>query len=195
MGQIDVNLEQINPDFYLSNGHKWLFSPKGSAILYVKPSLQSMVMPTTISGEGEGANEWQMYFNYQGTADDTAYMSMEAALQFRGDFGDKQIKNYIHSLALEVGEEVANMWNTYVMVTNEEGVGALVNVKFPTDNATLASQVVNTLFDGEQNGGRYTYLVVYQFEEKMWARFSCQIFNELGDYQWVAQRTLEILGL
>jgi selenocysteine lyase/cysteine desulfurase len=28
MGQIPVNITDINPDFYVSNGHKWLYSPK-----------------------------------------------------------------------------------------------------------------------------------------------------------------------
>jgi len=162
----------------------------GSAILYVKPSLQPLIMPTAISGEGEGANPWQLNFNYQGTADDTAYMAMEAALQFRETWNDGEIKIYIQNLALEVGEKVAQIWNTEIMFSNNAVVSALVNVRFPTNNATLAKEVQNVLFD---EAGRYTYLVVYTFEEVVWARFSCQIFNQMSDYQWAAERALEVL--
>lgn len=33
----------------VGNGHKWLYSPKGSAFLYVRRALQSLVHPTVIS--------------------------------------------------------------------------------------------------------------------------------------------------
>merc|ERR1711997_1026906 len=63
MGQINVNITDINPDIYLSNGHKWLYSPRGSSILYVNKALQSIIYPTVISLEGHGNTQFQKYFN------------------------------------------------------------------------------------------------------------------------------------
>jgi selenocysteine lyase/cysteine desulfurase len=40
LGQIPIDIKHLDPDFYVANAHKWLYSPKGSAFLYVKKSAQ-----------------------------------------------------------------------------------------------------------------------------------------------------------
>ena len=52
LGQISLDMKDYNADFYVGNGHKWLYSPKGSAVLYVKKDVQPLIEPTTISWEG-----------------------------------------------------------------------------------------------------------------------------------------------
>jgi selenocysteine lyase/cysteine desulfurase len=53
MGQIPINITDLGADFYLSNGHKWFYTLKGSAFLWVKKELQPLISPTVISFEGE----------------------------------------------------------------------------------------------------------------------------------------------
>lgn len=41
LGQIPLNLNELKPDFYVSSGHKWLFGPNGTGMLYLnKPFLE-----------------------------------------------------------------------------------------------------------------------------------------------------------
>ena len=35
VGLIDVNLSDLKPDYYTCSGHKWLFGPKGTGILFI----------------------------------------------------------------------------------------------------------------------------------------------------------------
>ena len=66
MGQIPINVQDYDADFYVANGHKWLFSPKGSAILWANPSSQSLVHPNIISYEGQGKTPFQQQFSCNG---------------------------------------------------------------------------------------------------------------------------------
>jgi hypothetical protein len=75
LGQVEIDLSSMQVDAYVSNGHKWLYSPKGSAFLWVSPSLQSpsttyqpgYVYPVIISNEGQGKTEFTKLFSYEGT--------------------------------------------------------------------------------------------------------------------------------
>lgn len=35
IGQVEIDLKGLEPDYYVSNLHKWLFASKGCAFLYV----------------------------------------------------------------------------------------------------------------------------------------------------------------
>ena len=55
LGQLPVDLQKLGPDFFVSNCHKWLCAPRGSAILWVKRACQDGFVPLVKShGHGEG---------------------------------------------------------------------------------------------------------------------------------------------
>jgi len=189
MGEIPLNITNMKPDFYLSNGHKWLYSSRGSAILYVDKKYQNITFPVCINDEGQGATSFVRYFNYVGTNDDTAWMSMNSALDFRQQFGDDTIINYMHELAVDGGHLIANIWNTSLITKNNNNViPAMVNVRLPTQNATEIANIQSILYY------KYiTYLVTYSFENVWYCRISAQIFLELSDFQWIAYSFLEVM--
>ena len=52
VGQMTVDLRQINCDFYTFNGHKWLFGPAGTGALYVRHDRVDDVRPTFMGDVG-----------------------------------------------------------------------------------------------------------------------------------------------
>ena len=197
MGQIDVNITDIDPDIYLSNGHKWLYSPRGSSILFVKKSLQNIIYPTVISLEGHGNTQFQQYFNYQGTNDHTAWLSMSAALDYRENVcdGDDKIKKYIHELCIDVNNLLVNqMWNTSNLLTDDNYYGGLVNIEIPTNNETRCEMLKEEMYSNVDGDKYYTWVPTYFYQNKCYVRLSCQIFNELSDYRWFGQRVLQLLS-
>lgn len=49
IGQIPLNIKEIEPDFFATNCHKWLYTPKSSAILYVPYKHQKKIHPSVTS--------------------------------------------------------------------------------------------------------------------------------------------------
>jgi isopenicillin-N epimerase len=88
-GQIFLDLTDINPDFYFGNCHKWMQSPKGAGFLYAHRAVKSLLEPLVVSwGWGENTpfssgSNYLDYFEWSGTNDPSAYLSVPAAIQFQ----------------------------------------------------------------------------------------------------------------
>ncbi len=138
LGQIPVNVTDINANFWLGNGHKWLYSPKGSAILWARKDSQSFLVPTSIS---EWPGSFQDQFIYVGTTSYAPFLAMQAALDFRVSIGgDSAICSYMHNLAVRAGQILATAWQTDVLL-DDSMYAAMVDVRVPTRNYTLAASM------------------------------------------------------
>ncbi|HEV2239161.1 MAG TPA: aminotransferase class V-fold PLP-dependent enzyme, partial [Ktedonobacterales bacterium] len=87
VGQLDLALDDLGADFYTSNAHKWLCSAKGSAFLFARPEAQALLRPLAVSWGWEaitpGPSRYQDYFEWTGTDDPAAYLSVPAAIEFQ----------------------------------------------------------------------------------------------------------------
>jgi selenocysteine lyase/cysteine desulfurase len=46
-----ATLDACGIDYYTANAHKWLFSPKGSAVFWASQRVQTGVVPLVVSSE------------------------------------------------------------------------------------------------------------------------------------------------
>lgn len=201
LGQIPVDVRALaahGVDFWLGNGHKWLYSPKGTALLWVRPSLQPLIEPTTISWEGRGATHFQLAFSYVGTSDESRKLAMAAALVFRESIGgDAAVMAYMHDLAVTGGRALAAAWGTELLFADTARFAAMVDVRVPTTNATLAHAIGPALM------ARYnTFVPVYDLAsvdggatpDVFYARVSCQVYTELADIEFLGNAVLSIIA-
>jgi isopenicillin-N epimerase len=86
-GHIDLDIQDLDPDFYTGTVHKWLLTPKGSSFLYVKKEFQQMLDPLVVSwgydSDHPSDNRFLDYHEHQGTRDISAYLTVPAAIKFR----------------------------------------------------------------------------------------------------------------
>jgi isopenicillin-N epimerase len=80
VGHVPLDLAALGADWYVSNAHKWLFAPKGTAFLHAAPEVATATMPLVVSHfVGLG---FPRAFDWAGTRDYTAWLAIPAALRF-----------------------------------------------------------------------------------------------------------------
>lgn len=103
-GQIDLDMGAIGADFYTGNAHKWLSSAKGAAFLYARADRQDLLQPLVVSHGWNRQNSTQSqffdYFNWTGTDDPSAYLSVAAAIDFQAQHNWPAVRAACHQLAL-----------------------------------------------------------------------------------------------
>jgi len=96
-GHIDLNITDLNPDFYTGTLHKWMLAPKGSSFLYVKKSFQEMLDPLIVGWGYEsltpGESQFLDYQEFQGTRDISAFLCTPKVIDFlhHNDWNSKTV--------------------------------------------------------------------------------------------------------
>ncbi|KAK7701361.1 hypothetical protein SLS64_010404 [Diaporthe eres] len=154
VGMLELDMTALDPDFFVSNCHKWLLVPRGCAVFYVPQRNQHLIRSTVPTSHGYvplpgvalGANPlapsaksvFVNAFEYVGTLDSSPYLCVKDALEFRESVlgGEARIQQYMRSLATEGGAKVSDRLGTWVL-GHEHARGdsfadcAMVNVAMP----------------------------------------------------------------
>jgi isopenicillin-N epimerase len=112
-GQIEVNLDELGCDFYGGNCHKWLSAPKGAGFLFARPERQHLLEPVIISwgykSERPGPSLFIDHFEWMGTEDPAAYLSVPAAIAFQRENDWPRVRAACHLLARDARERIAEL--------------------------------------------------------------------------------------
>ena len=96
-GHIDLNLKNLNADFYSGNCHKWMMSPKGAAFMWSSSKYKNHLDPLIVShGWNKKSNSTNQkgalgnsrfidMFEYNGTKDPAAWLSVPASIKYIND--------------------------------------------------------------------------------------------------------------
>lgn len=207
---------------------RWLFTPRGCAILHVPKRNQHLIRTSLPTSHGFSPLPWtarnirenlkrdpqhnafEALFNWVATSDDSAYLCIPAAIEFRQTRcgGEEKIASYCNGLAYEAGNRLADILGTQVL--SEAGVDRnkqcasqlrqcpFANVQLPIGlketsseskySASIKKDDVNAVarwMEKELVFRHKTFVPVFLEGDNMWVRLSAQIYLEMFDFEWL----------
>lgn len=217
IGHEPFDLTALDPDFFFSNCHKWLYVPRGCAVLYVPERNQDLMrstLPTShgftpLPKEGQvinnplpptGKSAFITNFEFVGTMDNSPYLCVPAALEWRsrltwnGQRGEEAIMAYTAHLARSTGHIVSSALRTEVMDNAEATLTAcnFTNVRLPLSYADIAGGDHARAVEVAQWIAKVlvedydTFIAIIFYAEAWWVRLSAQVYLIKEDFEWGA---------
>ncbi|CAO3610002.1 unnamed protein product [Cunninghamella blakesleeana] len=204
IGQIHLNLKESQPDFFVTNLHKWLLAPRGLSVVYVPVKNQYLIHPAVINAsynphtkdDKDVTSNFQAEFNWPGTSDFSTYLCVEDVLEYRKSLGgEEKIIDYCSKLAREGGQLAADILGTDVLENEQKSLTAcMVNVRLPLhhphpnySNGEIVQFFIDKLIY-EHN----CMAPVYFHNSHWYTRLSAQVYNDTSDFTYVANALLVI---
>ncbi|HLU37740.1 MAG TPA: aminotransferase class V-fold PLP-dependent enzyme [Planctomycetota bacterium] len=197
-GMLDLDLNALGATYYTGNCHKWMCAPKGAALLWVRRDRQERVHPLVIS---HGANStrtdrsrFRLEFDFTGTDDYTAYLSVPAAIDALGTLfpgGWKELRERNRRLALE-GRDILCRVLRIPPPAPDSMIGSLAAVPIPEASpGGLDADLNHLLFDHHRIE---VPVPVWPRWPKRLLRISAQAYNDRTQYERLAS-VLQTIGL
>ncbi|KAK4161379.1 putative L-cysteine desulfhydrase [Cladorrhinum sp. PSN259] len=235
VGMVRIDLSATDPDFFVSNCHKWLHVPRGCAVFYVPERNQGLIRSSLPTSHGfvplpefaqkrlnelapsDKKNAWVNQFNFVGTVDNSPYLCVGDAIQWRKEVlgGEERIVSELMALAREGGKIVAESVGGKVL-DNEEGTltrCSMVNVVLPLgvegeaglkeegkeeevfevkkeDAAAVGQFIVEKLTQEYK-----TFIPIFVYKGRWLSRLSAQVYLDLEDFDWAGTVLKEIIEM
>lgn len=135
VGHVELNLGELEPDFFVSNCHKWLHVPRGCAVFHVPIKNQHLIRSTLPTSHGftpstmtiasplpkakstdDSTSAFTANFAFVGTIDNSPYLCVPDAIKWRQSLGgEAKIREYCTTLVQEGAKHVATVLGTEIM--------------------------------------------------------------------------------
>ncbi len=182
-GMLPLDIDSLGAAFYTGNCHKWMCAPKGAGFLWVAEPYRDVILPGTIShgwnDQWPGENRLHRLFDYTGTDDPTAWLSVPSAIDVMAsavDGGWDEIMAHNHRLAVDARDLLVEASASSCQAPAEM-LGAMASVMLPAGDGDLPEM----LYRDHQ-----IEVPVFPWGSGRILRISAQIYNHLDEYKRLA---------
>lgn len=189
-GHIDLNIEELNPDFYTGTLHKWMLAPKGSSFLYVKKEFQNDIDPLVVSWGYDNAliseSQFLDYHEYQGTRDISAFLCTPKVINFLEENNWKQISKDCKTIVRENYQRFCDLLNAKPLCPiSEEFLGQMASVQIQTEEPVKLKELLFEKYKIE--------VPIMPLNGKVYLRYSINGYNSQEDLDILYKALEEIL--
>jgi isopenicillin-N epimerase len=189
-GQIDLDISELNPDFYTGTLHKWMLAPKGSSFLYVKKNFQDTLDPLIVGWGYEsvspGESQFLDYQEFQGTRDTSVFLCTPKVIDFLEENNWKEKVKACRKLVLDNYQRFCDLLHTQPLCPiTEEFLGQMASIPINTSNPV---ELKDLLFD--------TYKIeipVMHLNGNYFLRYSINVYNSQEDLDILYKTLQEII--
>ncbi|HSL72455.1 MAG TPA: aminotransferase class V-fold PLP-dependent enzyme [Longimicrobiales bacterium] len=177
-GMMPVDLKALDPDFYASSPHKWLFAAQGTGLLYLREEWRTRLWPTLASGGWDDLGLGAHRFNHLGTFDESRLAGLLAAVRFHQAMGADRVHARIRELRRTLTGLLRESPRVQLMSPADDRAGAgmvaftMVGLPALELQKKLAEHNVRTRVIGEYNYN--------------WMRLSASVYNTRTELERVA---------
>lgn len=146
-GQMDLDITELNPDFYTGTLHKWMLAPKGSSFLYVKKDFQEILDPLVVGWgyESVAPSESQFldYQEFQGTREISAFLCAPKVIDFLDENDWKTKAKECRSIVLSNYQRFCDLLNTKpICPITEEFLVQMASIPVKTSNPVVLKELL-----------------------------------------------------
>jgi len=189
-GHIDLNIQELNPDFYTGTLHKWMLAPKGSSFLYVKKEFQSDIDPLVVSWGYESLapsdSQFLDYHEYQGTNDHSAYLCTPKVIEFLEENNWKEKSKDCKKIVLDNYKRFCDLVNTKsICPISEEFLGQMASIPIRTEKPMELKELLYSKYKIQ--------IPIMPLNDKIYMRYSINVYNSQEDLEVLYRAITDII--
>jgi len=183
LGMFPIDLRDINPDFYASSGHKWLFGPKGTGILFINKNIIDVISPVFAGAYTDSKfdlNTLTMDYRHSaqreeyGTRNTPITLGLGAAIDFINTIGIENVAKRGRELVARFRKGIANTPEIEILTPDSESYSASMitirikgkdNLKLNPILAKEKNLRMRGIYENNINGIRISFSIFNSFEE------------------------------
>lgn len=181
LGQLSLNLEELGAEAYVTNAHKWLYSPRGCAILHLNKESQAWARPLATSWHFTRSLDNQFFD--QGTRDHVPEICSRHGLEFYEALGGMdRIVSYTRAMADEAVQMIEREVGLKpAQIPKSMEAPNLRMLEFPPLQAFPYSVENLWLLHRALFGDTPVFGLIVPVDEKFYLRISTQIYTSKQD--------------
>ena len=192
LGQLPLRVSETGCDFLTTNCHKWCFGPKGTALLWVSPTVPAdLPIHPLVTSHNWREQSLGKRFWMQGTRDDTGFIAAAAGLAFYQSVGIDRVYQHCTALADWAVDHLSQQWHVQPYPLYDRSLAAPfmrvleLPVDVPADVKAAGGEVLRKFGDRTLERFVHEYDMVvacFVYGARLYVRFSAQMYNCKDDY-------------
>ncbi len=183
LGMFPIDLADINPDFYASSGHKWLFGPKGTGVLFINKNIIKEIDPVFAGAYTDSKfdlNSLTMEYRESaqreeyGTRNTPITLGLGSAIDFINAIGIDNVAKRGRELVSRFRKGVANTPEIEILTPESDVYSAsMITIRIKGQDNLKLNPILNKeknlrmrgIYENKINGIRISFAIFNSFKE------------------------------